>query len=227
MICQAVRSFGLDAIKSGRNDLTIDGAKFSGNAFFQSKNYKCHHGTLLINVDMSNLAHYLTPDARKIVSKGIESVRSRVVNLADLEERITVDSLSKALIESFSLVYEQAVQPFSLERVDVYKMAQAQEKFASWEWRLGESQAFTYSFDERFSWGVCEIELLVEDGVVSNARINSDALDAEFILVLAEALKGCRYDCDDLRSKLETLKAGTSDQVSMIEGCLHCITKGM
>ncbi len=102
VICDAVRSFGLEAELSGRNDVTIDGAKFSGNAFYRSSGRRCHHGTLMIDVDTAKLARYLNPDPKKLASKGVDSLRSRVANLSDLCPRITVESLSLALIEALT-----------------------------------------------------------------------------------------------------------------------------
>ncbi|HOV70336.1 MAG TPA: lipoate--protein ligase family protein, partial [Clostridia bacterium] len=60
VIIEAVRSLGIDAEFSGRNDILACGRKFSGNAFAVRKNGALHHGTLLINADMDMLTHYLT-----------------------------------------------------------------------------------------------------------------------------------------------------------------------
>ncbi|HIR12501.1 MAG TPA: lipoate--protein ligase, partial [Candidatus Choladousia intestinavium] len=51
VILQAVRDMGLPARKSGRNDLIIEGQKFSGNAFYRSGDFCFHHGTLLVDTD--------------------------------------------------------------------------------------------------------------------------------------------------------------------------------
>ena len=77
VIVQAVRSFGLAAERSGRNDILVDGRKFSGNAYFKRGANAYHHGTLLIHVDMANLSRYLNVPADKLRSKGVRSVVSR------------------------------------------------------------------------------------------------------------------------------------------------------
>ncbi|MBR5295477.1 MAG: lipoate--protein ligase, partial [Clostridia bacterium] len=81
LIMTAVQSLGIPCEFSGRNDILTDGKKFSGNAFADRKGKKMHHGTLLVSSDLGRLSRYLTVDPKKIASKGIASVRSRVCNL--------------------------------------------------------------------------------------------------------------------------------------------------
>lgn len=226
IMCRAVRSFGLDARVSGRNDATVDGAKFSGNAFFRSGSKRCHHGTLMIDVDMGKLARYLQPDPKKLAAKGVDSVRSRVANLAALNTRINVETLSIALIEAFSESFGTTAQPFSGERIDALDVAQRREKFASDTWMLGRTAPFTHALDERFPWGNLDIELLVEKGDIANARVFSDALDAEYIGQLGEALVGCPYEFGAIERRLEALEAETDAQRTMRAGCIALFRSG-
>ena len=83
VILEAVRSLGIDAQKSGRNDVTVDGKKFSGNAFCQKGTNSYHHGTLMLRVDTQKVARYLNVSEKKLRSKGVSSVTSRVCNLCD------------------------------------------------------------------------------------------------------------------------------------------------
>ena len=80
-ILAALRSLGVHAELSGRNDLLLDGQKFSGNAQYSANGRTLHHGTLLFDTDLTALSRYLRPDEEKLKSKGIRSVRSRVTNL--------------------------------------------------------------------------------------------------------------------------------------------------
>ena len=66
---------------SGRNDILCGGVKISGCARSIQKNRMLFHGTLLYDADLSVLGEVLTPDADKIRTKGITSVRARVGNL--------------------------------------------------------------------------------------------------------------------------------------------------
>ena len=75
VILNAVNSLGINAEMNGRNDLTVDKRKFSGNAFCFRKHGAYHHGTVLVNADMSKMARYLQVSKEKILSKGIQSVQ--------------------------------------------------------------------------------------------------------------------------------------------------------
>ncbi len=215
VICAAVRSFGLDAELSGRNDILVGGAKFSGNAFFHSGARHCHHGTLMIGVDTGELARYLKPDARKLASKGVKSVRSRVVNLASLNPSIDVDSMGAALREAFAAEYASLPAALPAGRISRAQLEERRERFASWEWRFGSTVDFTHSLETRFGWGCIDIELVVDGGIVGETRIFSDALDAGYVDQMAHALRGVRYGAVELVSALEALPASTPEEEAM------------
>jgi lipoate-protein ligase A len=117
VILEAVRSLGIEAEFSGRNDILSEGAKFSGNAFCYKKTSAFHHGTILINADMTRLARYLSVSQDKIVSKGVESVRARVCNLKERNPEITVEKVKDALYESFEKIYGP-LQPYEIKDKD-------------------------------------------------------------------------------------------------------------
>ncbi|MBQ3562520.1 MAG: lipoate--protein ligase, partial [Clostridia bacterium] len=89
----------IEAEISGRNDILVNGKKFSGNAFYHSMGKAYHHGTLLLNVDSEKLDRYLTPNAEKLKAKGVKSVKSRTVNLCDIAPHLTVEKMQNAIIE--------------------------------------------------------------------------------------------------------------------------------
>jgi len=70
VIVKAVQKLGAKAEKSGRNDILIDGKKFSGNAFYEQEQHCYHHGTLMMNVNKEMLSKYLTVSKEKLQSKG-------------------------------------------------------------------------------------------------------------------------------------------------------------
>ena len=134
VIVTACRNLGLQAEISGRNDVTIDGRKFSGNAFFDSKGQAYHHGTLLVDVDMSKLGQYLMPSKAKLQSKGVDSVRSRVVNLKQLCPELTVARMGQEMLKAFQQVYGMPSQAFSAEDLDMDYINQLEARKASWDW---------------------------------------------------------------------------------------------
>lgn len=70
VIIGAMEILGLKAEKSGRNDILIDGKKFSGNAFYEQEKHCYHHGTIMVGVNMETLSRYLTVSKDKLKSKG-------------------------------------------------------------------------------------------------------------------------------------------------------------
>ena len=105
VIIGALKSLGINAEKSGRNDILVDGRKVSGNAFYTSGGKKYHHGTLLIDVKTDEMAKYLTVSPLKLQAKGVSSVKSRVLNLKEVCPSLTVPVLQNALVRSFAEIY--------------------------------------------------------------------------------------------------------------------------
>lgn len=101
----ACRSLGVPVQRSGRNDLLADGRKFSGNAFYKHNGKAYHHGTLMVDVDLERVSRYLSPSRAKLAAKGVDSVRSRVVNLKELVPDLTVERLADALVDALLDVY--------------------------------------------------------------------------------------------------------------------------
>lgn len=196
VIQRAVESLGIPTERSGRNDILADGRKFSGNAFYKNGRQAYHHGTLLVDVDREKLGRYLSPAKAKLQAKGVDSVRSRVVNLKELNRDVTIESLKTALKENFSRVYGPA-QPLSITDQDEVEALEKRNR--SWEWNFGRKMPFSVSCEGRFPWGGIEIALQVEGGVVREAKVYSDAMDWALPGALEQALKCCRFTAEQLR----------------------------
>ncbi len=198
VILRAVRRFGIPAEKTGRNDITVNGAKFSGNAFLQTEQGCCHHGTIMLEVDSDRLSRYLHVSQAKLKSKGVDSVRARVCNLKDLCPDMTVDALCEALIEAFAEVYDRPVHRMEAPAVPQEKV----DFLASWDWRFGRKIPFTISAETRFSWGGAELALSVNEGRIREAAFYTDAMDPALALRVREALTGCRFQAQEIREAL-------------------------
>ena len=198
VIQEALAGLGIRAEKSGRNDLLAEGRKFSGNAFFHSQGHAYHHGTLLVNADQDKLQRYLTPPKAKLESKGIQSVRSRVVNLCELAPGLTCDALRLHMREAFSQVYglpvKELVLPADAE-VQIQKTVQA---LGSWDWNYGQKLPFTFACEERFSWGSVRLELVVKSGIIEEVHAFSDSMDWQLADLLLAALQESRFDTDTM-----------------------------
>lgn len=216
LVCRALATLGFEAYPSGRNDILIDGAKISGAAFREKNGKYIHHGTLLIGTDLTRLASYLNPDPKKLASKGIASVRSRVTNLKALNPNITVKAVMKALLQEVGHtggISASDIQHVGIEELKTDTNLQKEyDRLASWDWRFGNSPAFTHSIDGRFDWGGIEINLDVKNAILENCTIYSDALDITLVPQVEKivtAFCGKPYDATKISSALK--KAGFKD----------------
>ncbi len=195
VILAAVRSYGIGAEFTGRNDLTVDGRKFSGNAFRVLKDRALHHGTILINADMAAVARYLTVSPEKMQSKGVASVASRVCNLRDYNPSVAVDDMKTALLAAFEAEYGayRAIGDFSPDELEPYRA-----KYAAWDWRFGESPKFDVLLEHRFDWGYVELNLRLSGGRIESAMVFSDAMDEAFIGAIGERLIDIPFHSEEL-----------------------------
>ena len=198
VLLEACQSFGIPAELSGRNDLTADGRKFSGNAFYHNGPRSYHHGTLLVNVDGEKLSRYLTPTKSKLETKGVPSVRSRVVNLMELCPTLTVEDLKQALVAAFEAIYGLKSQPRTFTAADERRVKELRESYASWDWCFGQRLPFTCRAEGRFAWGGVEIQLDVDRGTIRAARVYTDAMDHDLAARVEAALLGCAFQRETL-----------------------------
>ncbi len=98
ILCMAEK-LGIKAEFSGRNDIVYNGRKFSGSAVYDDGEKVCCHGTVLVCSDIEKMT-YLTPKREKLKRHGVESVRSRVMNLCVTDPKITVETVKKGFIEA-------------------------------------------------------------------------------------------------------------------------------
>lgn len=160
IIVDGLALVGINAQISGRNDLVLETEsgprKISGSAYRETKDRGFHHGTLLINADLSRLANYLNPDPKKLQAKGITSVRSRVANLSELVPNISHEIVCEGIIKSFFNYFGETVaaEYISPEKLpDLPNFTDTFAKQSSWEWNFGQAPAFSHYSDTRFPWG--------------------------------------------------------------------------
>ena len=205
VILKAVNALGADAHRTGRNDLTVDGKKFSGHAFYKSGDNCCHHGTLLIDTDPCAIEKYLTPDSEKLAIKGIKSVKSRVMNLSDIVPGINTGSLSEKLVQSFSDTFRLPIIRIEEDSLDAGELQKKENAFASEAFIYGENVTFTHRIKKRFPWGGVDILLTVTDGIITHVQTFSDCMDSDLPGDLNKRIEGRRYDEEDILSLLDRI----------------------
>lgn len=192
VIIDALNSVGIRADFTGRNDIAVDGRKVSGNAFEHSRGRSLQHGTLLISVDMERLSRYLNPSPLKLRAKGVESVRARVMNLAEAASGLTPDALRPLLCAAFERAYGSA-ERIDANAFDAMALEAGRAQMASWEWRFGQTPRFDARFETRFDWGEVELLLELHEGRVAGCALHTDAMDARLAECVSAALDGVEF----------------------------------
>ncbi|MCF0136330.1 MAG: lipoate--protein ligase [Lachnospiraceae bacterium] len=226
VICRAVSRFGIEARITGRNDLEAEGQKFSGNAFHKGTENCCHHGTLMVQVDLSKLSEYLNVSGDKLRSKGVASVRSRVVNLGNLSPDMTIEGLKEALREAFSCLgasSEEALplQTISISEADEDVIHALAEKYASREWVFGRKISFESEIGTRFPWGEIQLLLQVNGGVICDAAMYSDALFGRLEEKIPPVLKGVSYEKEVMAEALRRIHPEGEKESIMLSDILQ------
>ena len=204
-VVEALRTMGIEAELTGRNDIQIGEKKISGNAQFHSRGKIISHGTLLFNSEMQNVASALKVNAVKYESKSTKSVRGRVANITEfLQEPMTIEQFRLKILHSiFAGVGDGEVQSYQLTDEDWKKVHQlADERYRSWEWTYGRSPQFNMQQRKRIEGaGTFDVRLNVQDGVIQEAAIYGDFFGRGDRNEVAGQLVGLRYTEEEL-SKL-------------------------
>ncbi|MCU0371125.1 MAG: lipoate--protein ligase family protein, partial [Bacteroidales bacterium] len=79
-----LQNLGLPASFEGKNNITINGFKVSGNSAHLYKNKVLYHGTLLFKSDLDMLVQAISGRERAYKDKSVRSVRAKVTNISDL-----------------------------------------------------------------------------------------------------------------------------------------------
>ncbi|WP_417528166.1 lipoate--protein ligase [Marinomonas shanghaiensis] len=213
IVLQGLKKLGIEGYANGRNDLVVgegeEMRKFSGSAYKETKDRGFHHGTLLLHADLSRLANYLNPDVKKLQSKGITSVRSRVTNLNSLYPTIDHQRVCDAIVEAFCEYFDETtpvIEEISPEALpDLPGFLEKFEQQQSWDWNFGKSPQFTHTLDERFKWGGVEIHLDLNNAQITAAQTFTDSLFPDPIEQLAEKLIGVMYRPDAIAACVDSL----------------------
>ncbi|URJ32538.1 lipoate--protein ligase [Blochmannia endosymbiont of Camponotus sp.] len=201
IVLNGLSYIGIQAIISGRNDIVIRTAngerKISGSAYRETSGRKFHHGTLLLHVDIDKLAYYLNPDFKKLKTKGITSIRSRVANLNEFKPGINHQEVCRGLTEAFFQHYGMRVKPEILSIDNFCKIPEFFQQFSKqrdWNWNFGSAPAFTHQLDTRFDWGSVTLHCDIERGIIHRSHIFTDSLDPGPLEILAAKLVGIPYN---------------------------------
>lgn len=205
-IVAALADLGVTAEVNGRNDITIDGKKFSGNAQYLQNGRIMHHGTLMFRSDLLALSEALAVNRDKLKAKGIASVTSRVTNIGDhLPPEIGINDLRRALLRHIPC--ENRDTPHQLTTEDLAAIDTiANARYATWEWTYGRSLALEFTNKKRIeNCGTIEVHLSTDAGVITALNIFGDFFGSGNASDLCSALLGCRCEWSDIFARIESM----------------------
>jgi lipoate-protein ligase A len=205
-VTDALKSLGVNAELGGRNDITVEGRKISGNAQFTNMKAMFSHGTLLFDSKLEDVVQALNVKIDKIESKGIKSIRSRVANISEfLKEKITVKELRQKLIDFIFKEYTE---------VPVYKLSDKEwdnvmylsnEKYRNWDWNYGRSPEFNIQRINRFDFGQIDARIHVKDGIIKDIKIYGDFLGYGDMKDIENVLKNNHYRVTEITNALREI----------------------
>lgn len=206
-IIDVLNSLSVNAEFSGRNDLTIEGKKFSGNAQYNYRNRVLHHGTLLFSSNIQDISSALKTNPLKFQGKGVKSVESRVTNISShLKEQMTIqefiDLVMKHIMQNQKehTLYEMTQEDI----LDIEKLAR--EKYSTWEWNFGSSPEYSFKNTGKFQGGTVEVNLDIKKGQIENIKLYGDFFGVRDISELEESLKGVNHSRQDVLNVLDGVK---------------------
>lgn len=202
-IVEVLQTLGVNAKFEGRNDITIDGMKISGNAEHIYKNKILHHGTLLFSSEMKNVSEALRVNPLKFKDKAVKSVPKRVTNISDhLPNPMTIDEFTHKIMDYVVKTTPNA-RMYEFTEEDLKKIGEIRDKkYATYEWNFGYSPDYNFKKTIKAPGGLLEMNMDVKNGVIENVKIFGDFFHVHDIDEIERALENTIHDEKSLRAKL-------------------------
>lgn len=201
LMLDALRSLGVDAQMSGRNDILVDGRKVSGYAKRVYKDRLMIHGTLMYDVNIEELTNALAAPGGKLDSAGIASVRSRVANLRDYLPQFDSLAAMKAALQEILAAGDTEISLSEEQLNEIQTIADT--KFSTWEWNYGRSPSADFCRSRKCSCGTVEVRFCISHGVISSLTFGGDFLGFLPSEELASHLTGCIFSREALTQALK------------------------
>ncbi|MCF0218084.1 MAG: lipoate--protein ligase, partial [Malacoplasma sp.] len=196
-IVDFLNSININAQFSGRNDIVVNNRKISGNAVLFYKNDYLIHGTLLFNVDVEKMLTLLTVDKSKLTSKGIESVKSRVVNLIDLTH-LNSEEFEEKFINFFEQKYQTKREDVDLTN-DYAIQKIMRQKYSNDEWTYGRDFEFNYTNKIKLEQGLLEVKLQNEKNIIKDIIFSTDGLFCNDLEAFTKLFLNQKYEIDNIK----------------------------
>jgi len=223
-ILEVLKSLNVNAEFSGRNDLTIKGKKFSGNAQYNYKNRVLHHGTLLFSSDITDLSNALQSKPLKFEGKGIKSVFSRVTNISShLKYPLSIKDF-KSLIMDYILTDNSSNNLYEFTNYDLANINNlVTQKYSTWKWNFGNSPKYNFINEVKFSFGTIECNMEVTHGIIKDVKIYGDFFSKLDISDIEAKLIGVNHEYSEVKKSLSSFNISDYFSNAVIEDILSCM----
>ncbi|MBN2540706.1 MAG: lipoate--protein ligase [Bacilli bacterium] len=198
-VVSLLKSLGLNAVFSGRNDILIDGRKVSGNAFYRVNNRSVVHGTMMIDTDVATMVRAITPDNEKLVSKGIDSVRSRVTNIKDHID-ITVEDFRAYFKENL------CKSQITLSEEDVKGIRAIEASYLDEDFIYGKNPNYTVMKKGKTNAGMIEATLELKNNIVKRINLMGDYFLIEDADEFMDLFKGVAFTKSAFQAVLDQIE---------------------
>lgn len=197
-VVNTLRAMGVDAGFNGRNDLVIDGRKFSGNAQYLHSGYTVHHGSLLFDTDIEQMVKSTNVDPYKIVSKSIKSVRDRVTNISEhLPVSMDAEAFRDRMVQG---ILGCSGKRYILQEEEIARIWEiAAEKFDNPQAIFGASPKYNIVRTGRYAGGKIEFHLEIVKGCIADIGVFGDFFGTLEPEVFCAMLKGCPYNRAEIK----------------------------
>ncbi len=214
-ILDVLKTLGVDAKFEGRNDMTIQGKKFSGNAKYFYNDKVLQHGTLLFNSKLPDLSQALKLNPLKYKDKAIKSISSRVTNISEhLNHNVTLEEFEERIINHVRNMYSDS-EIYELTDSDVEAInTLVEEKYNTWDWNFGHSPKYNFQKGIKTNGGHIEINLEVEKGEIKKAKIFGDFFNMREVSELENLLIGLPHEQKHIKELLTTI--GVDNYISNV-----------
>jgi lipoate-protein ligase A len=218
----ALHAMGVECGFDGRNDLVAGGKKFSGNAQHIEHGRVLHHGTLLFNARLEDMAGALRPDSLKFQGKAVKSVSARVGMLKEHLPHMEVEEFMQLLFAHILRTLPGIRRDLSsAEEAAITELARA--RYETWEWNFGTSPAYGFARRTRIPAGAFDIRLDVQQGVIRAACIRGDFFALRPVEELETLLYGCPHEREALALRLDSVRPNDYVQALNTDEFVACL----
>ena len=204
-VVSCLNKLNVKANFSGRNDILIDGKKFSGNSQYFHKEKLLHHGTILFSSDLTILSKALKVKKQKFESKGIKSVKSRVTNISEhIDKEVSLTKFKDMLIQCFFESRKENPKNYVLNEEDTKKINElVDNKYGTWEWNFGKSPKFNYNKEMRFDAGSICVKANVVDGIMKKFKVEGDFFEENPIKEMEDLFIDKKFNIAEIKNIIE------------------------